>query len=445
LGRFLLDLFFMRIITLIVLATSATLFTLSAYPAPLKLPESVGSSYSSALLDRIPEGRARQVLIEAGQAFQSNNLVKSQALFTELVILAPRSAAAHIGLGELAIMKNDPKNASANFARAMLVDKTDPNAYIGASKASKALKNYAQAEKQIRSAIQLSPNEPRFHLQLGDVLLVGLKNPKKAAIAYERSIALSPQQAAAAFALATAYQQLGKKDDALKQLNVSATLEPKNPLPQWGLGRWYLAAAQPQQALLAFDQALALKPDYVPALLEKSEALFQLDKSDAALETIRSAMALNPQDANVALQYAVALQRAKRFPESEATLRKLLILAPQSAPVLTRLSWLLSSELKRPDEALPLAQQAVKISPKDVSANLSLARALRLTGKLRAAQLQANVALKNMPAPSQDVFLELALVSKDLRDLASAKNWAGKALALDPNNQTAKQLVNDLK
>jgi tetratricopeptide (TPR) repeat protein len=427
------------------IAASLTSFSLATFAAALKLPESVGNSYSSALLDRIPEGRPRQILLEAAEAFQANDLVKSQVLFNELVKLAPRSAAAHIGLGELAIKKNDPKNASANFARAILVDKTDPNAFIGASKASKALKNFSLAEKQIRSAIVLSPNEPRFHLQLGDLLLVGLKNPKQAATAYERSIALSPQQAAAAFALATAYQQLGRKDEALKQLNISATLEPKNPLPQWGLGRWYLAANQPQQALLAFDQALVLKPDYVPALLEKSEALFLLDKSEAALETMRSAMALAPKDGNLALQNAVALQRAKRFPEAETALRNLLTSAPQSAQVLTRLSWLLSTDLNRAKEALPLAQQAAKIAPQDVFANLCLAKALRLNEQFPSAQLHALKALKNAQVPSQDVFLELALISKELKDLGAAKNWANKAIALDPTNQIAKQLLISLK
>jgi Flp pilus assembly protein TadD len=412
-----------------------------ALAAPLKLPEPIANNYSSTLLERIPAGKPREVLMEAGKALQSNDLVRATRLFNELAVLAPRSAAPHIGLGELAIKDGDYKKASAHFNRAILVDQSDPNAYIGASKTSKALRNFPLAEKQIRSAIRLSPNEPLFHLQLGDLLLVGLKNPKQAALAYERSIALSPQQAAAAFALATAYQQLGRQDESLKQLITSASLEPKNPLPQWGIGRWYLAAAQPQKALLALNQALTLKPDYIPALQQKSEALFQLDKPELAIEAIRNAMLLNLKDGNLALQFALALQRAKRPLEAETEFRKLLIAAPQSSEVLARYAWLLSGDLNRASEALSFAQQAIKNAPQDVFANISLAQALRLTGQLSAAQVHALRALKNTPVPSSEIFLELALLSKDQANLVTAKDWAKKASALDPNNLRAKLLL----
>jgi len=69
----------------------------------------------------------------------------------------------------------------------------------------------------------------------------------------------------------------------------------------WNLGRINLELGSPQQAIAAFDRALALKPNHIELLLGKVTACRQCQRLDEALVTINHAQALAPRNGDVLL------------------------------------------------------------------------------------------------------------------------------------------------
>lgn len=63
-------------------------------------------------------------------------------------------------------------------------------------------------------------------------------------------------------------------------------------------GQRLLAQRRDEEALLAFDRALARDPHAVPTLIHKAQALYRLGRAAEELPVLDAALALAPDDAN---------------------------------------------------------------------------------------------------------------------------------------------------
>ena len=99
------------------------------------------------------------------------------------------------------------------------------------------------------------------------------------------------------------------------------------------LGWIYLYKQQPEQALAAAEQAIALQPNNADSYATQSEILRAAGRPEEALRSIEKAMRLNPRPPG---QYLLALSRAYnwagRYAEAIAVLKTQLLRDPQSGP-----------------------------------------------------------------------------------------------------------------
>lgn len=130
---------------------------------------------------------------------------------------------------------------------------------------------------------------------------------------------------------------------------------------------------EPQAVVDAASEALLHAPDLVPALCIRGLALAELNLVDEALEDLEKARILNPTDPNT----------------------------------LTYISPLLAKRL-RDDEALKIAQQAVELAPKHMTAQYNLATQLTSMGKFQEARNHFKEVLKLNPTHGF-ALMELAL------------------------------------
>ncbi len=87
--------------------------------------------------------------------------------------------------------------------------------------------NVAGAIESTIAATRLEPNNPSRYYQLG-VLYSSNADIPNATAAFERAVALDPNFANARYFLALAYIEQGRKEDAVEQLQVVASLNPDN-------------------------------------------------------------------------------------------------------------------------------------------------------------------------------------------------------------------------
>jgi predicted TPR repeat methyltransferase len=88
---------------------------------------------------------------------------------------------------------------------------------------------------------------------------------------------------------------------------------------------------RPAEALVSFDQALAIKPDYAEALNNRGSALQDLNRPAEALASFEKALAINPRDPAALNNRGNVLTTLARYRDAVSDFDKAIALQPDSA------------------------------------------------------------------------------------------------------------------
>lgn len=205
---------------------------------------------------------------------------------------------------------------------------------------------------------------------------------------------------------------------------------PSNPRAYDALGNALADAGRPEQAVVAFREALRVAPDYVESRNNLGVLLAKLDRPAEAIRAFEAALKFNPAYATAHFNLANTLVEAGRPAEARPHYLETLRLNPGQPDVLLRLADL---ELKSRDflAAEEHYRAVLAATPQCLPAHFSLAFALVNQGRLTdaIAEMRATVEL----APDQPMAhynLGNALVqAQQLPEAAAAYR---RALELDP-------------
>jgi adenylate cyclase len=194
---------------------------------------------------------------------------------------------------------------------------------------------------------------------------------------YEQAIALDPQFAGAYAALAWTYwgelvfgwsatpQTLERMEELARQ---ALTLNDTLPLAHGLLSHVYLMKRQPEAALAAAEQAVALDPNFAEAHIWRAQNLMAVDRPAEAVRAVEEATRLNPR---APFWYPNNLGRAYylmgRYEEAIAAHQQVLLRNPKYLVAYMSLvvnyaeAWLsqLRQDPRTPEQALEAAQRAV--------------------------------------------------------------------------------------
>lgn len=155
----------------------------------------------------------------------------------------------------------------------------------------------AAARAAFAQAHALAPRDPQIANNLGN-FLADLGETDAALLAYDRAIAAAPQIPDAALHRAIALKDAGREEEARRALDALLARFPTLAAGWSVLGALELLAADLDAAAVAFDRALAYRPDLRTALhgrarvaLERGEAN-AADRFDAALRVDPDALPL---------------------------------------------------------------------------------------------------------------------------------------------------------
>jgi superkiller protein 3 len=149
----------------------------------------------------------------------------------------------------------------------------------------------------------------------------------KAIQTYKNALRHSPNQASILFNLAVAYRAAQKPALAIeiyKHLLVSA----EEPDIYYGLGNAYRSLHLFEDALAAYDKAVALQADYLDASNNRALTLIDLDRPNEALTELETALKKWPEDDCLWRNRGTALQALQRFEEAQSSFQKSLNLCP---------------------------------------------------------------------------------------------------------------------
>jgi len=212
-------------------------------------------------------------------------------------------------LGYLAHARDlDPKNSGVHFFFGMVCVEMDL---------------VVEAERSLRTAVELNPDNPYYNYALGAVIANG-KKWEEAIPYFEKYCAGEPDDPRGKLALASAHFHNYQTKLASKELEQLVNNPSTAAGARYQLGLVAIRQGDFQRAASELEQAVRLKQDYAEAYAELGFAYLQLDRLDEARTALESSLKLQPDGrrANMTLLTYFrkagdprAKEQAKRFAE----------------------------------------------------------------------------------------------------------------------------------
>jgi tetratricopeptide (TPR) repeat protein len=186
------------------------------------------------------------------------------------------------------------------------------------------------------------------------------------AIGLEALIRRDPERTALRDDIAVLYMELNRPADALRHFDAALRLNPSSAAAHFNYGTALAAVGRLEDAIANYRQALALRPNYAIALNNLGTAQLRLGQTQAALESFRNATRVDPQLSEAHLNVGLISRAGGDFPEAVARFRRAVELNPEWITAVSSLASLLAAapdaSIRRPDEAVQLAERAVSVT-----------------------------------------------------------------------------------
>jgi len=385
-------------------------------------------------------------LLAASLQLQRQDYVQAQENLQKVIARAPNMQLAHRLLVASYIGMREPGRALESL-QPLLKNKIDDVALLNLAGQVYAMNgDFARSEEYFGRASAADPKNAQYRTRLGVSRLVG-GEADQAFHDLEAASALDADNIQADITLIVAHL---RRNEIAKAVTAVGTLEkkkPNDPITHNMKGGVLLASKDMAGARKAFEKALEIKPDFLPALSN----LARLDIADKKIEVARKRyddfIAKNPKSSLAYLQAAELLAvTGGKAKDIQAMLEKGLAAVPTAMPIRSALVRLLvqSGDTKR---ALTLAQEASVAAPDDPVALDLLGRAQVAAGENQQAlstygKLASRV--PNSPAP----LIAMADLQMAGKDFTAAEQSLRKALGVKADAVEAQQrlialLVND--
>jgi len=279
-------------------------------------------------------------------------------------------------------------------------------------------------------ALALSPEDVRGNTHLANALV--RKGSLEEAIGhYQWALKTNPRYLEARTNLGAALAQQGKLEEAIPEYRKALEVDPKYPDAHADLGIALFRQGRVDEAITHLERAVEINPDFAEAHTNLGVALIQKGRPEEAIAHFEKALQADPQNAEAHTDLGVALLRKGRLEEAIPHLEKALAGNPNSAELNANLGAALA-ERGRLDEAIPRFQEAVKLVPDSAEFQANLADALSEKGRLDEAIPHLEKAVTLTPdSAERHTSLGAALVQTRRFDAAIAHFES--ALALKPN------------
>jgi tetratricopeptide (TPR) repeat protein len=225
----------------------------------------------------------------------------------------PRSVYSHFLLGQAYLQQKDYENAKKHYQTAIGFDQNYMSAYYGLFTACARLKQQAKAREYMATFRKLKAEE--------------MKALKAHDRAYDDLVTMRQTVAENQIKAALIYRALGRSDRAEELLEKAITLEPENPIYLMELAGLYSMTNRPAEALKVYKRISEIEPQNPACFL------------------------------NIGL-ISVTL---KRFNDAEGAFREVIKLAPEDSGGYRELAWLYLNTKNSYDQALKLAEKAVRL------------------------------------------------------------------------------------
>jgi tetratricopeptide (TPR) repeat protein len=370
-------------------------------------------------------------LQEAGQLLDKGALAEAEIAYHAIATTSPKNVQAHLGQGKCARRKGEHQAALAHFETAVSLDPSDPWARLEVATALRAVGQLDNAENAYHEVIALARDNVQAWLGLGQCARE--RGDVRTSLAhFQAGILAAPADPWPLVELAITYRQLCQTAAAEAGFQQALAIMPENIQALLGLGHCARARGDIRTALSHFEAASIIAPADPWPRLEVAECQRELGLFDAAKAGFATVLTMMPENVQAHLGLGHC---ANACGDNRAALTHFEA-ADRTAPdnPWPRLYVAAAQrELGEVDAAMDGFQHVLTMDPGNVQAHLGLGHCAKARGELTAALTHfdaAKAAEMTNPWPR----LEMAATQRDLGQLDSAEASFREVLELSPGN-----------
>lgn len=388
------------------------------------------------LLSRIPQNPA--VRYNLARAYQARgDLDAARVQYAEAVKQRPGFIAALIGLGQVALLKQDFGRAIESADSVLRIEPKNIPARVIKVNGLLNSGNTLLARQELDKYLAEERDQPDLRFQQALVCFVERKYPEAEAI-FRSLRDKYPGDLRLLFGLGETMVATGRGAQALELLKAESKAKPQINSLRMATANVALRIGDLATAEREYRYLMGVDPKNLELYLRLGEAQRLMKRTQDALRTLRQGQALQPNNPRVNLQLALTLDAAGLQRESLPIYESIVKNQPDNAIALNNLAYMMAEEGRDLDLALTYAQRARQQMP----GNLDIADTLgwvyiRKQLSDSAVNLYRELVPKAPKNPIYHFHLGMALYQKG--DKAGAKKSLQTALSLNPApNDSAK-------
>lgn len=369
-----------------------------------------------------------ETLLAEARDYQQKGDVKAALIqLKNAVANSPENGEARLALGSLQMSGGDLAAAEKELARARALG-------VPAERVLPLLGKTLAQQGKFKEVLELitpdaAGNSAPLLALRGDALL-GSGKPDEAKQAYEAALAVNAGSGDALMGLARLSAVRGDRAAAVLYVDQAVAKDPTNPevfIMQGGMLR---SMNKPDEALAAYDKALALKPDHRGAHIEKAYIEIARGKFDAAKKEVEAAEKNAPGSLLAVYSRGLLEFSQGKYSAAKEALQKILKVAPEHYPSIL-LAGASELHLGGTQQAEQHLRKYLEAFPNNVYARKLLAQAQLRNAQPADAAATLAPALKDAPQDAQ--LLALAGESyMQVRDFDKASDYLQQAANLAP-------------
>jgi tetratricopeptide (TPR) repeat protein len=179
-------------------------------------------------------------------------------VYHEILTLNAESAEADMLAGEALDEMKDSAGATQQFRAAVKADPREPNVHFGLGYLLWGQMQYEEAGQEFKAELGNNPEHAQALVFLADTQM-RLNHPESAPALLEKALRIDPGIELAHLDLGILYGDAGRKDDALRELQIAAKLSPEDQNAHFRLGRFYQAEGRKDEAKVEFEKTRSLQ------------------------------------------------------------------------------------------------------------------------------------------------------------------------------------------
>ncbi|MEO8657280.1 MAG: tetratricopeptide repeat protein [Bryobacteraceae bacterium] len=343
---------------------------------------------------------------------KQNRIADAEKVLQEKVANNPKEIAWRIQLAGFYYAIHRPDDMNKTIQDVMSNAKGFPTAYQKVGDFFMRARDFERAQKTYEQGLQANPTERlEYQKRVIEAMAAAGKNKEAMALA-EKMLAENKDNADLRAIRAGLILQMGERSQLQRAIDDFASALQKNPknfVLQYNIGRAYYAKGDLDAARVQFQEALKLRPDYMPARLLLAQVFLTKREYAKAIQTAGEVLQVDPSNLQARLIKSAALIGSGELPLARKELEETSQAYPGSRDAQFQMALLNLADHKTV-ESEKMFRSLQQSDTRDPRGLLGLVETYMATGRMKEAQQVLTDELTRQPA-RDDIRLALANVS----------------------------------